>query len=100
METLLLNEVGPKTNQHQDAFHRQFDSPKSNAENFATIAKIEWIHSNVLANDSIAVDVGDIRQAADNFAIALSEEMLYGDLHRDVDGRVPSLSNVIRVHAP
>lgn len=91
----LFNDVGPNTSHHRNVFIREFNSTKSNSEKFDTIAKIATVHANALTGESSTAEVDDIRYSADNFAIALWGETLYGNPNHHVGGRVLSLSETI-----
>jgi len=91
----LFNDVGPNITHHRNVFIREFNSTKSNAEKFDTISKIATEHANALAGDDSTAEVEDIRYSADNFAIALWGETLYGNPNHHVGGRVLSLSETI-----
>jgi hypothetical protein len=91
----LFNEVGPETSHQRNVFIREFNSTKSNSEKFDTITKIATAHANALTGEGWTAEVDDIRYSADNFAIALWGETLYGNPHHHVGGRVLSLSETI-----
>lgn len=91
----LFNEVGPETNHQRNVFIREFNSTKSNSEKFDTITKIATVHANALTGGGSTAEVDDIRYSADNFAIALWGETLYGNPKHHVGGRVLSLSETI-----
>ena len=91
----LFNYIGHETSHQSNVFIREFNSTKSNSEKFDAITKVATAHVNALTgNDSIA-EVDDIRHSADNFAIALWGEILYGNPNNHVDGRVLHLSDII-----
>ena len=89
-----FNYVGPETNHQRNVFIREFNSTKSNFEKFDTIAKIAAAHVNALADRSTA-EIANITHAADNFALALWGETLYGNPQNHVGGRILSLSGTI-----
>ena len=91
----LFNDVGPEISHHRNVFIREFNSTKSNSEKFDTIAKIATAHANALTGDVSTNEVEDIRYSADNFAIALWGDILYGNPNHYVGGRVLSLSETI-----
>ncbi|EEA27853.1 hypothetical protein TMatcc_003846 [Talaromyces marneffei ATCC 18224] len=91
----LFNYVGPDTSHHRNVFIREFNSTKSNAEKFSTIKRIAQEHANMLTGQAKAADVDDIRYSADNFAIALWGETLYGNPSHYIGGRVLELSETI-----
>lgn len=91
----LFNYVGPDTSHHRNVFIREFNSTKSNAEKFSTISRIAQEHANMLTGQAKVADVDDIRYSADNFAIALWGETLYGNPNHYVGGRVLDLSETI-----
>lgn len=91
----LFNYVGPETSHHRNVFIREFNNTKSNAQKFETITKIATNHANALTGKGTTAEVDDIRYSADNFAIALWGETLYGNPNHHVGGRVLSLSETI-----
>jgi hypothetical protein len=91
----LFNQVGPETKHHRNVFIREFNNAKSNHEKFDTIAKIAKDHSEALVGDALSADIHDIRYSADNFAIGLWGETLYGNSEHHRDGKVLSLSERI-----
>ena len=91
----LFNYVGPETSHQRNVFIREFNHTKSNAEKFDTIARIANEHANALVGNNTTAEVDDIRYSADNFAIALWGETLYGNPHHHVGGQVLSLSETI-----
>ncbi|KAM7185125.1 Cytochrome P450 [Naviculisporaceae sp. PSN 640] len=94
----LFNYVGPDTRHQRSVFIREFNSTKSNKEKFPTITRIAREHcAGLLDFDGASGIVKDIRLAADNFAISLWGDVLYGnpDNHLDENGRVRTLSNKI-----
>jgi len=91
----LFNYVGPETSHQRNVFIREFNSTKSNSEKFDTITRIAIAHANALTGEASTADVDDIRYSADNFAIALWGETLYGNPNHHVGGRVLSLSETI-----
>ena len=91
----LFNYVGHETSFQRNVFIREFNSTKSNSQKFATITKIASTHAHALAGDGSTAEVDDIRYSADNFAIALWGETLYGNPDHHVGGRVLSLSETI-----
>ena len=91
----LFNYVGPETSHQRNVFIREFNSTKSNAEKFDIITKIATAHVNALAGEGSTVEVANITNAADDFALALWGETLYGNSQNHVGGRVLSLSETI-----
>ena len=91
----LFNDVGPEISHHRNVFIREFNTTKSNSEKFDIIAKIATAHANALTGKGSTDEVDDIRYSADNFAIALWGETLYGNPNHYVGGRVLSLSETI-----
>lgn len=91
----LFNEVGPETTHQRNVFIREFNSTKSNAEKFATISRIAQEHAGMLLTGKTSAEVEDIRYSADNFAIALWGETLYGNPTHYVGGKVLELSETI-----
>ena len=90
----LFNCVGPETSHQRNLFIREFNSTKSNSEKFHTIAKIADAHVKVLGGEG-STEIANITHAADNFALALWGETLYGNPQNHVGGRVLSLSGKI-----
>lgn len=100
----LFNYVGPDTRHQRSVFIREFNSTKSNKEKFPTITRLAREHCDgLLASSAAPFDgasgglVKDIRLAADNFAISLWGDVLYGNPnnHLDENGTVRTLSNKI-----
>ena len=91
----LFTYVGPKTSHERNIFIREFNSTKSNSEKFDTITKIATAHVNALAGEGSAAEVDNIGHSAENFAVALWGEILYGNPNYHVCGRVLSLSQTI-----
>lgn len=91
----LFNDVGSDVNHHRNVFIREFNHTKSNAEKFETIKMIAQAHANALIAEGSTAEVEDIRYSADNFAIALWGETLYGNPNHHVGGKVLSLSEHI-----
>jgi hypothetical protein len=91
----LFNTVGPETSHQRNVFIREFNSTKSNSEKFDIITKIATAHANALTGDSTKAEIDDIRHSADNFAIALWGETLYGNPNHHVGGNVLKLSETI-----
>lgn len=91
----LFNHVGPEISHQRNAFIREFDSTKSNSEKFDTIAKLAAAHVNALADEGSTVEVANITNAADNFALALWGETLYGNPRNHIGGGILSLSGTI-----
>ena len=91
----LFNYVGPETSLQRAVFIREFNSTKSNSRKFETIARIASAHVQALTGDNQVAAIDDIRYFADNFAIALWGETLYGNPNHHVDGQVLSLSETI-----
>ncbi|KAK3315594.1 putative cytochrome P450 [Apodospora peruviana] len=86
----LFNYAGPGTRQQRSVYIREFNSNKSNMEKFDSVRRIAKDHA-----DMLVADVDDIRYSADNFAIALWGETLYGNPHQNADDKVLNLSNTI-----
>lgn len=91
----LFNEVGHGTTHERNVFIREFNSTKSNAEKFETITRIAQEHADILTAETPTAEVEDIRYSADNFAIALWGETLYGNPLHHVGGKVLDLSETI-----
>ena len=91
----LFNYVGPKTSHQRNVFIREFNSTKSNSAKFDIITKIATAHVNALAGEGSIAEVANITNAADNFALALWGETLYGNSQNHVGGHVLSLSGTI-----
>ena len=91
----LFNYVGPDTSHQRNVFIREFNSTKSNSEKFDTIAKIAIAHTNALTGEGLIAEIDDIRDSADNFAIALWGETLYANPNHHLGGRVLRLSETI-----
>jgi hypothetical protein len=94
----LFNEVGPEASNQRNVFIREFNSTRSNSEKFNTITKIATMHANALTSEGSTTEVAevdDIGHSADNFAISLWGEILYGNPNYHVDGRVLSLSEIV-----
>ncbi|KAN0075036.1 Cytochrome P450 [Elaphomyces granulatus] len=91
----LFNEIGPETSHQRNAFIHEFNSARSNSKKFDTITKIATMHANALTGGGSTAEVDDIRYFADNFAIALWGETLYGNSNNHVGGHVLSLSETI-----
>ena len=91
----LFNYVGPETSHQRNVFIREFNSTKSNSEKFNTILQIATAHVNTLASEDSPAEVGNITSAADDFALALWGETLYGNPQNHIGGRVLSLSERI-----
>lgn len=91
----LFNYVGPEVSHQRNVFIREFNATKSNAEKFDTIKKIAQAHADSLTGNGTTAEVDDIRYSADNFAIALWGETLYGNPNHHVGGKVLSLSETI-----
>ena len=72
----LFNEIGPETSHQRNAFIHEFNSARSNSKKFDTIT---IMHANALTGGGSTAEVDDIRYFADNFAIALWGETLYGN---------------------
>ena len=91
----LFNHVGPEVSHQRSAFIREFNNTKSNFEKFDTIEKIATAHVNALADEGLAAEIANITNVADNFALALWGETLYGNPLNHVGGHVLSLSETI-----
>jgi hypothetical protein len=91
----LFNEVGPATTHQRNAFIREFNNTKSNNEKYDMIARIAKEHADALTGEAQSADIHDIRHSADNFAIGLWGDTLYGNPEHHVDGNVLSLSERI-----
>ena len=91
----LFNCVGPETAHHRNVFIREFNSMKSNSKKFDTITKIVNAYITVLAGEGSTAEIADITNAADNFALALWGETLYGNPQNHVGGHVLNLSEKI-----
>ncbi len=88
----LFTYVGPETSHQRNLYIREFNSTKSNSEKFDIITKIATAHANALIGEGSTAEVDDIRHSADNFAVALWGEVLYGNPNYHVCGHVLSLS--------
>src|SRR3954467_6306390 len=84
----LFNQVGPQINHPRNVFIREFNHTKSNEAKFPIIRKIAKDHANALTGSGKSADVDDIRYSADNFAIALWGETLYGNPDHHKGGKV------------
>jgi hypothetical protein len=84
----LFNYVGPKINHPRILFTREFNSQKSNAEKFDDIVKIATTHTDEMIGDAQTTVIKDIRHYADNFAISLWGDILYGNPDNHVSGLV------------
>ena len=91
----LFNNVGPEISHHRNVFIREFNNTKSNSDKFDTIKKIATAHVNALASENSSAVIANITNVADNFALALWGETLYGNPQNHVGGHVLSLSETI-----
>ncbi|KAI9773767.1 MAG: hypothetical protein M1839_002000 [Geoglossum umbratile] len=91
----LFNYVGPETGNQRNAFIREFGSARSNSEKFDTITKVATTHANALAGESSTADIDDMGYIANNFAIVLWGEDLYGSPNHHVVGPMLSVSDTI-----
>ena len=91
----LFNHVGPEISHQRNVFIREFNSTKSNSEKFDTITKIARAHINVLASEGSTAEIANITNAADDFALALWGETLYGNPQNHVGGQILGLSKII-----
>lgn len=91
----LFNYVGPDTVYQRNVLIREFNSMKSNAEKFDTMLEFATAHVNALTSDVPSGEVEDVKLAAENFAIALWGEVLYGNRSNYVDGRILGLSETL-----
>ena len=91
----LFNYVGPELSHQRSVFIREFNSTKSNSEKFDTITKIATAHVSALAGEHSTAEIANITNCADNFALALWGEILYGNPQNHVGGRVLNLSEKI-----
>ena len=91
----LFNYVGSDTVHQRSALIREFNSSKSNAEKFNTIFEIATAHIDALTGGLPSREVENIKHAAENFAIALWGEVLYGNPNNHVDGRILDLSEIL-----
>lgn len=91
----LFNQVGPQITHPRNVFIREFNNTKANEAKFATIQRIAKDHANALTGANKSADVDDIRYSADNFAIALWGETLYGNPDHHKGGKVLALSEKI-----
>jgi hypothetical protein len=92
----LFNQFGPDTSHHRNVFIREFNATKANSQKFDMIQRIAQTHADMLTGDEkTTAEVEDIRYSADNFAIALWGETLYGNPHHYVGGKVLELSETI-----
>ncbi|KAL8793065.1 MAG: hypothetical protein Q9195_004377 [Heterodermia aff. obscurata] len=91
----LFNNVGPETSHQRNVFIREFNNTKSNCEKFDTIQRMATEHVNALAGDGLPAEISNITNRADNFALALWGETLYGNPQNHVGGRVLHLSETI-----
>lgn len=89
----LFNYVGPKINHPRILFTREFNSTKSNAEKFDDIVKIATAHTDNLIGDAQTAVINDIRHSADNFAISLWGDILYGNPGNHISGLVLNTSD-------
>ena len=91
----LFNYVGSETVHQRNAFIREFNSSKSNAEKFNTIFEVATEHIHALTGGLPSEEVEDIRHSIENFAIALWGQVLYGNPTNHVDGRILGLSEIL-----
>lgn len=91
----LFTYVGPDTSHQRTVFIREFNNEKLNGEKFDTMTKIAVAQANALTGKSSTAEVDDITYSADNFAIALWGEILYGNPNSHVGGHVLSLADTI-----
>ena len=91
----LFNQVGPETTQQRNAFIREFNNTKSNSEKFDTIGEMAETHISALTGQRSTAEIDDITHSAENFAIALWGEILYGNPNYHVGGHVLSLANIV-----
>ncbi|KAN0074815.1 hypothetical protein V8E54_007426 [Elaphomyces granulatus] len=68
--------IGNSLFNERNAFIHEFNSARSNSKKFDTIT---IMHANALTGGGSTAEVDDIRYFADNFAIALWGETLYGN---------------------
>lgn len=91
----LFNQVGPQITHPRNVFIKEFNHTKANEAKFPTIKKIAQAHANALVGNGASADIDDIRYSADNFAIALWGETLYGNPDHHKGGKVLALSEKI-----
>ncbi|KAG6986587.1 hypothetical protein G7Y79_00077g099790 [Physcia stellaris] len=91
----LFNYVGSDTTRQRSAMIREFNSSKSNAEKFNTIFEIATAHIDALTGGFPSREVEDIKHAAENFAISLWGETLYGNPNYHVDGRTLDIGDIL-----
>ena len=91
----LFNYVGPETSHQRNVLIREFNNTKAIAEKFDTIAKIATAHASALTNGALTAEIGDIKDSADDFAIALWGDILYGNPNNHVGGQLLHLSETI-----
>lgn len=91
----LFNQVGPDTSHLRNVFIREFNNAQSNKEKYDMVARVAKEHANAICGNAGSVNVDDIRLLADNFAIGLWGETLYGSPEHHADGQVLRLSRRI-----
>ena len=91
----LFNYVGSDTTRQRSALIREFNSSNSNAEKFNTIFEIATAHVDALTGGLPSREVEDIKHAAENYAIALWGEVLYGNPNNHVDGRILGIGKIL-----
>ena len=91
----LFDYIGPDTQSLRKAYVREFNTASKNAENFNTILKVATEHARALSGDRSTALVSDVKKSAENFAIGLWGELLYGNPDHHRHGHVRHLSETI-----
>lgn len=91
----LTNQVGPQVTHSRNVFIREFNNTKVNEAKFGTFQEIAKAHANSLTGASESADVEDIRYCAENFALAVWGDTLYGNPDHYKSGKVLALSKHI-----
>lgn len=87
--------VGPEVGHRRNVFIREFANTKSNKEKFQTISNVAYAHANKLLAEGSSAEIEDIRRCADNYALDLWGEILYGVPDRHIGGKALALSEHI-----
>ena len=80
----LFSYAGPETTQRRNLFIREFNNTRSNAQKFETVKEVAERHIEALTSGG-RTDVEDLGHTANNYAISMWGEVLYGnfDYYRD-----------------
>ena len=95
----LFSYAGPETSQRRNLFMREFMNTKSNAEKFDTVKDVASWHVDAVAGESQTVDIDDIGHVANNYAVSMWGDVLYGNREYYLDGEVLTLSESIMAMA-